>query len=218
MCGRFTIAKSKKDLDSFLAKHFNIKNHHDFILPRFNVSPSQKVITIIYDGVNFRVGEMPWNYQYHHQSHTLINARSETIDQKQSFKESFYKRRCLMIADGFYEWDQQSKQPYRILKKDESFLLFAGVYHHHKIEGKLDFGGLILTTSANRLIEKHHHRMPVILDVDNAKKYLMNDSDVQSLKQLLVPYDESLMTIYPVSKEVNKASIDQEKLIKKTTD
>lgn len=216
MCGRFTIAKSKKDLDSFLAKHFNIDESNDFLLPRYNVSPSQKVIAVIYDGFKFRVGEMTWNYQ--NRSYTFINARSETIDQKQSFKESFYKRRCLMIADGFYEWDQQSKQPYRILKKDESFLLFAGVYHHQKIEGNRDFGGLILTTSANRLIEKHHHRMPVILDVENAKKYLMNDSDVHSLKQLLVPYDESLMTIYPVSKEVNKASIDQEKLIKKTTD
>ncbi len=219
MCGRFTITKEKDEVIEFLNNHFQIKELNDIDLPKYNIGPGQDLLSVIYDGNHYRAGFIPWDYKtsYKGEFKQVINARSETIDQLFSFKNAFKNKRCLILADGFYEWDQQTKQPYRITKKDNHLYFYAGIYERFNKNDKNTFGALIITTEANELINKHHQRMPVILDVEKAKNYLSQDLSIDELKMLLEPYPEKLMSLYPVSKDVNHMKNDSIELIKKTT-
>lgn len=217
MCGRFTIAKSKTETNRFLSEAFNLGNLHDFNLPRYNIGPSQDLISLIFDGENYRLGHIAWDYRVKHKDRlkVMINARGETVDQLYAFKKSFLNRRCLILADGFYEWDKDTKQAYRIIKKDGSLHFYAGIYQSYIKQGVKHFGALIITTSANDLIQPHHDRMPVILDSDQAHAYLDPHIGVQTLKELLKPYPSDLMAVYPVSRDVNHMIFDNKTLIEK---
>jgi putative SOS response-associated peptidase YedK len=219
MCGRFTITKTKDDVFRFLYRHFDLKDVQDFDLPRYNIGPGQDIIALLYDGQNYRVGNIPWDYRIktNGKLKQMINARAETVDERYSFKHAFKSRRCIILADGFYEWDQITKQPYRIFKKEEELYFYAGIYGSYMKDGNQSFGALILTTKANSLIEEHHSRMPVILDVERAKKYLDPSLDLDEVKLLLSSYPSDLMAFYPVSKQVNSTHNDDINLIKKTT-
>ncbi|MGE4571550.1 MAG: SOS response-associated peptidase [Candidatus Izemoplasmatales bacterium] len=219
MCGRFTISKNKEVVESFLKDHFEIHDLKDIDLPRYNVSPGQPILAVIKVNNSYRAGLIPWDYKVKFQNKykQVINARSETVDQLYSFKKAFKDQRCLVVSDGFYEWDKLSKQPYRILKKDESLYFYAGIYDHFTVDGKKLFGLTILTTEANELIKDHHHRMPVILDIEKAKTYISNDLSMDEIKSLLEPYPKESMLLYPVSKAVNSFQNDSVDLIKKTT-
>jgi putative SOS response-associated peptidase YedK len=219
MCGRFTISKEKDEVVEFIKGHFHISEINDINLPRYNIGPGQDILTVLFDGENYRVGLIPWDYRikYKDQYKQVINARSETVDERYSFKKAFFKNRCLIIADGFYEWDQTNKQPYRIIKKNQDLYFYAGIYDMKIIDGEKRFGALILTTSANDLIASHHSRMPVILDGQSAKHYLDRNLDLDELKSLLKSYPSDQMDIYPVGKDVNYIRNDYPELIKKTT-
>lgn len=210
MCGRFTISKDKTEVVHFLNEHFYVDNVQDFNLPRYNIGPSQDLIALLFDGDKYRVGTLAWDYRIMNQGRLkqMINARAETVDQLYSFKKSFMLRRCLILTDGFYEWDQVSKQPYRILKKDGSLHFYAGIYHSYISSGEKHFGALIITTSANELIGSHHSRMPVMLDVKQAKSYLDPSQSVEDIKSLLNPYPSEKMWIYPINKAVNSLKND----------
>ncbi|HKL47720.1 MAG TPA: SOS response-associated peptidase [Candidatus Izemoplasmatales bacterium] len=219
MCGRFTISKEKEDVVKFLNDYFQVTIPGDFDLPRYNVSPGQKILAVLFDGENHRAGLIPWDYKINHHGRykQMINARSESVDGLYAFKKAFKSKRCLIVADGFYEWDQSSKQPYRIEKHNQGLYFYAGIYDGKVIGGKKHFGALILTTEANPLIKKHHPRMPVMLEGQMAKQYLNDSLSAEAVKLLLHPYPEEKMTIYPVSKDVNNGKNDTSDLIKKTT-
>lgn len=219
MCGRFTVSKSKEEVVKFIKDHFEVENVQDFNLPRYNIGPGQDLICLVKDGEKYRAGLIPWDYkiQVNGKHKQMINARSETIDEKYSFKEAFKSKRCLIIADSFYEWDQLSKQPYRLMKKDEGLYLYAGIYHPYMLDNHKKYGALIVTTKANALLEVHHPRMPVIFDVEQAKNYLNMQLKPDEVKMMLNSYSEDKMKIYPVSKDVNSVRNDSENLIKKTT-
>lgn len=219
MCGRFTITKKKDQVINFLKKNFNISDVEGIDVPRYNVGPGQDVIAIIFDGERYRAGLIPWDYKISikGQYTQLINARSETVHEKYAFKNAFKNKRCLILSDGFYEWDQETKEPYRFILESGDMYFYAGIYDQFTIDNKKTFGSLILTTKANQLVSKHHRRMPVILDVNEAKTFLREDVDLASLQALLVPFDETKMDVYPVDKKVNKMSHDSPDLIKKTT-
>ncbi|MDA3932175.1 MAG: SOS response-associated peptidase family protein [Tenericutes bacterium] len=148
MCGCFTITKNKEEVLRFLTKHFNIDKIEGINVPRFNIGPGQDIIALIFDGENYRAGLIPWDYKVKikGQYKQVINARSESVQEKYSFKNAFKDNRCIILTDGFYEWDQQTKQPYRFILKTNQLYFYAGIYDQFKLDNKKVFGSLILTT------------------------------------------------------------------------
>jgi putative SOS response-associated peptidase YedK len=137
----------------------------------------------------------------------LINARAETLAEKPSFRNAFKRRRCLIIADGFYEWQklEKRKQPYYIKMQDGKPFAFAGLWENWKSpEGEEVISCTIVTTAANSLMEPIHDRMPVILSLDECDRWLDSSvSDPQVLQSLLKPYKSDEMQAISVSATVN---------------
>jgi putative SOS response-associated peptidase YedK len=151
----------------------------------------------------------------------LINARAETVAEKPAFRSAFRQRRCLVLADGFYEWQQQEqkkqKQPFYFRLSDERPFAFAGLWEHWRGEdGEEIHSCTLLTTEANELMQPIHNRMPVILDPKDYDLWLDLEVKKQELLQpLLHPYRSEEMTAYPVSKVVNKPSNDSAECIER---
>lgn len=204
MCGRFTLIT---DLE-VLTERFNIHNFdNEKIEPQYNIAPTDKILTVINDGYNNRAFFFNWGIVPYWTTNTstgqkMINARIETIDTKPTFKFLLEKKRCLIIADGFYEWKNIDgfKQPYRIVLKDNEPFAFAGLWDNNSCA--------IITTKANNIISNIHERMPVILTRENEDKWLNHSlSDTKVLKNLLLPFPEELITTYKVSSIVNSTKI-----------
>ncbi|MBW4507182.1 MAG: SOS response-associated peptidase [Scytonematopsis contorta HA4267-MV1] len=209
MCGRFTLHSSAQEI----AEIFDLNNLSD-IEPQYNIAPTQLVGTILNNSEDntreynlFRWGLIPSWAKDKSMGAKLINARAETVAEKPSFRNAFKRRRCLIVADGFYEWQKTDgkKQPFYFRLNSEQPFGFAGLWSKWESpEGEEINSCTILTTEANELLKPLHDRMPVILF---AKDYdLWLDPKVQAsepLQKLLNPYPESAMTGYPVSTIVN---------------
>ncbi len=149
----------------------------------------------------------------------MINARMETLTQKPSFKTAFIKRRCLVPADGYYEWSKtgtaKNKQPFRIVLKSRGLFAFAGLWDEWKNEeGEKIQSYTIITTEADSQVAKIHPRMPVILRPENEDKWIDPAlKDVETIEKLLRPYPSNLMEMYEVSPLVGRANIDEKSLI-----
>ena len=229
MCGRLSIAVSKKDLKEYLNDFYGIEVLPEEIeLPKYNVAPGEDLVSLISDGEKFRVGLLKWGFipEFKHNStKPIINARSETVDKLFSFKKSFYERRCVILADGFFEWERSSttKTPYRFVLKNKKIFGFAGLWSvsFDELNQKV-YTTAIITTKANSLMMDIHDRMPVILNEDQVKIWLdPKIKDLDALKKILAPFDSSSMDFYEVSRVVNNASNKSEdtiKPIKKSTD
>lgn len=221
MCGRFTLTYSKDDLNAFLNDTYNIETiTHDVAPPRYNVAPSQQVLAIIHDGERYRAGYLTWglipawaspaNY------YNLINVRSETIKTKHSFDFAFNSHRCIILADGFYEWQTKDndKQPMYIHLKDRSIFGFAGIYHSKILaDGTKAHTCAIITTSPNDIMKDIHNRMPVILPDHTHETWLKPNTNKDLLSSYLKDFPSNKMTYYQVSKSVNKATHDDPSLI-----
>lgn len=212
MCGRFSQAKDIDDLlDEFPYIQGDITEY--IITPRYNIAPSQLSLVIVHEeGKNklkmFKWGLVPSWSKDTKIGYKMINARAETISEKNSYKRPFKSQRCLVIADGFYEWkrpDKKTKIPYRFVMKDRSLLTFAGLWEVWKKEATPLYTFTIITTSENDLMRPIHDCMPVILPKDNREIWLNPESNEAELKELLVPYDSSKMDYYKVSNVVNNA-------------
>lgn len=142
----------------------------------------------------------------------MINARAETIDEKPYFKEAFKKHRCLVIADGFYEWkrDKQKKIPYYIRLKSGKPMGFAGLYQYSSLPAVSKICGCaIITTESNSLVSAIHNRMPVIVPEENVDLWLNPGvKDYNALKGFLRPYASEEMEMYQVSNTVNSPKFD----------
>lgn len=212
MCGRFVIAYTYQELLDFLGGAFDVFDLDiDMNLPRYNVAPGQQVISVLSDGTNYRAGTLKWGLvpswaKDEKIGYRMINARSETITEKPSYKSLFQSRRCLILASGFYEWKKTGsmKQPMYIQKDDKKMMLFAGLWSSYKKEdGTNLYTTTIITTEANELMSDIHDRMPVILDLNQAKAWIdPSVKDREFLQSLLKPYERD-MTYYPVSRVVN---------------
>ena len=145
-------------------------------------------------------------------SSKMINARAETIAERPSFRSAFKKRRCLIISDGFYEWQKTSdgKQPVYIHKKDNMPFAMAGLWEHWQSDDEdVIESCTIITTQANPLITNLHHRMPVILQRDQHDIWLEHrEQDPQFLQNMLQPYDNDDLEYFPVSAKVNNPRFD----------
>jgi putative SOS response-associated peptidase YedK len=141
----------------------------------------------------------------------MINARAETILEKPSFRTPFQKQRCLIPADGFYEWQttDNGKQPYYVRKKDRGIFAFAGLWDYWEHNDEVISSCTIITTEPNPLIKPVHHRMAVMLQPDDYDLWLTSDpGDLYPLIDLLKPFPAEEMEVYPVSTTVNNARHD----------
>jgi putative SOS response-associated peptidase YedK len=199
MCGRFVLI-SKVDQ---IAEEFNLADIASSSVASGDIHPGQKAACIISENRKNRLLVLPWGFspQWSKQttkSKLLINARSETLSEKPTFREAFQKRRCLIAADGFYEWSKEKKQYYFYLQNRKPFGL-AGIYEETELPatGK-EASFVIITTSPNRLISPIHNRMPVIIPHDKQSMWLDNEKyDKSQLQSLTAPYPAQEMEMRP---------------------
>lgn len=216
MCGRYTIIAKADEIE----KRFNVEVPDTYI-PRYNAAPTQ-ILPVITNaspsGISFfHWGLIPSWAKDKSISSKLINARSETIAEKASFKNALKNRRCLVLADGFYEWkksNKKSKIPYRIFLSTRELFAFAGLWEEFEDEDQnIIHTFTIITTIANRSISKIHERMPVILDRNSEQLWLDADVPSEERLKLLSPVNESVLEFHPVSPQVNSVSNDSPELI-----
>lgn len=196
------------------------------ITARYNIAPTQSIIAIRRtetgeprSAANLRWGLVPSWADDLSIGNRMINARSETVDTKPSFRKAFASRRCLIPADGYYEWKKvaDGKQPYLIERRDGGMLAMAGLWEsNRKIaeDGTAIQTCTILTTSANQTTGEIHQRMPVFLDVDDHEQWLdPGYRDTEQLKQLLTPAPEDWLQLTAVSRRVNSPKQDDAECI-----
>ncbi|WP_026695260.1 SOS response-associated peptidase [Peribacillus kribbensis] len=206
MCGRFTLTLGVLQLQNTFGFEFSGE-----LVPHYNIAPSQDILTITGDGSSrfgslMRWGLVPFWAKDPKIGYKMINARSEGIETKASFKGPFRRNRCLILADGFYEWKktEEGKQPYRFIMKDEKPFAFAGLWDTWGRGEDLLQSCTIITTRANETASDVHDRMPVILPEEAYDDWLDPSlSDITLLKSLLVPYSAEEMDKYEVSPKVN---------------
>jgi len=213
MCGRFTLTAEIEELKRRFHALYTAREY----LKRYNIAPSQMVLVVVNDGTQNLMGYMKWGlipYWAKDSSigNRMINARAETVHEKPAFRHAFQKRRCLIIADGFYEWKKNEdgkKIPHRILLKSRAPFAMAGLYEKWISPEKQEiFSCTILTTEANEMIRPLHDRMPVILDPEGEKHWLNPGESLSFLQSLLVPYPPEEMEVYQVSQIVNNPRHD----------
>lgn len=217
MCGRFTLTLTFQEVAEIL----KITDEIDW-KPRYNIAPSQQVPVLVNEGERqlklFQWGLVPFWAKDPAIGNKMINARAETIDTKPSFRHSFQKQRCLILADGFYEWKREGKNkiPYRFTLADRNLFGFAGIWDSWtSSEGATINSCSIITTEANELMTPIHDRMPVILNKEKEEVWLdpsLKDSIL--LKSLLIPYNANQMNYYEVSAKVNSPKYDSIDFIK----
>lgn len=184
---------------------------------RYNIAPTQEIFVIADFGSGLELTKVVWGLipARSTDGKRFINVRSETIETKLSFSESFAKRRCLIPADGFFEWKRsaRSKQAYYFQMSDESSFAFAGIWDSWGKERSRACA--IITTTANETLEPVHDRMPVILRPESYQLWLNPQTDAAALRELLVPFRGATMSAHPVSSAVNFPQNDSPELIER---
>ena len=210
MCGRYSLIADIQEL----ARQFEFDGTGFENSPRYNVAPTQAVLTVTNRDVRhaeyMRWGLIPSWAKDASIGNRMINARGETVAQKPSFRNALQRRRCLVLADGFYEWQKvgKGKQPMRIVLKSREPFAFAGLWESWRNpEGETIRSCTIITTEANDLLRPIHERMPVILPRELEEFWLDGDvTDSAALTDVLSPYPDEPMEAYEVSPLVNKAT------------
>lgn len=214
MCGRFTLTSPAEALQDF----FDLVDGTSDVLPRFNISPTQRVAVVPNRAErrveHFRWGLIPPWAKDETIGNRMINARAETIAEKPSFKRALLARRCLVLADGFFEWRRQGdakvKTPIYVRMRSGEPFAFAGLWETWKgPDGDVVPSCTIITTGPNDLMKTIHHRMPVILARDTYDVWLAPERGAQpALCDLLLPFSADEMEAYPVSRWVNNPKND----------
>lgn len=210
MCGRYSLLSSVEEL----ALAFGFPERPNFS-PRYNIAPTQDVLVVRLEEGESHLATMRWGLVPSWTkgldfAHELINAKAETAAEKPSFRGAFNSRRCLVLADGFYEWKKEGgqKQPYRIVLKDEAPFAFAGLWERWEPpKDKPLESCVIITTAANALLKDIHNRMPVIIRPKDYDHWLKGKGGVPE------SYPEEDMRAYPVSKRVNNPTNDDRECI-----
>jgi len=217
MCGRYTRKEQIEALLDVLKAVIQCD-----LTPRYNIAPSQMVACVRNAPENehrecvlLKWGLIPSWAKDPSIGYKMINARAETVAEKPSFRKAFQHQRCLVIADGFYEWQREgkAKQPYYIRFKDSRPFAFAGLWESWKDKTNGDGTQIdsctIMTTEANEFMQSIHHRMPVILDPRNYEVWLDPDTkDASLLTPLLKGHPSDEMEAVPISTRVNNPRFD----------
>ncbi|MEI6898387.1 MAG: SOS response-associated peptidase [Bacteroidota bacterium] len=214
MCGRFSFAIE----DALINERFGVSVRSAVYKARYNCAPSQE-LAIISSGSPetlsfFKWGLVPLWAKDRTIGNKMINARAETITEKASFRQAFKGRRCIVPADGFFEWKRSSlKIPYRFSLLDSSLFAMAGIWETWKDHSGNDLHTFaIITTSANALVARIHDRMPVILNRADEQKWI-GETSTNELISLLRPFDHELMKAHRVSQKVNSPFNDSPDLV-----
>jgi putative SOS response-associated peptidase YedK len=230
MCGRYTLMTPASELEARFDATFE-----DSPEPRYNCAPGQSLPVVVSDDPDrfreFKWGLIPSWADDASVGNDLINARAETVAEKPSFAAAFERRRCLVPADGFYEWVDGgggTKQPYRVVFGDDRPFAMAGLWDRweptHTQTGLGDFGAgggshesdvvesfTVVTTEPNDVVADLHHRMAVVLDPDEESTWLHGSTEAAA--RLLDPYPSEEWRTYPVSTRVNSPANDAPDLI-----
>lgn len=212
MCGRFVAASPPDEI----ARYFGAEPPESILEPSYNVAPTNDVYAVLEDGTVRRVEPLHWGLvprwaKDPSVGNRMINARAETLAEKNAFKHAFRKRRCIIPADGFYEWRREpgrkAKQPYFIRRSDGEPMALAGlweVWRNPDVPGEELHSCCIITGEPNDKVRPVHDRMPVILPANAWDTWLdPEQEDLATLGKLLVPAPASLIELYPVSTDVN---------------
>jgi putative SOS response-associated peptidase YedK len=213
MCGRFTQASDSE----IIVRVFDLPEKPD-LAPRYNIAPTQDVAAVreaesgARELVHLHWGLIPSWAKERAMGARMINARAETLAEKPAFRSAFRARRCLIVADGFYEWQKLGtrKQPHFVGFRDGRPFAFAGLWERWRGEGSEQVESCtIVTTEANELLAPIHDRMPVIVDPDDFALWIdPSQKDTDRLAGLLRPYPPGSLQAYPVSLLVNSPAND----------
>ena len=219
MCGRFALRIPPKSIQ----QHYSLPESLE-LSPHYNIAPSQAVAVVRkLSGKKarqldlLRWGLVPHWAKDNKIGYRMINARAETLSQKPSFRTAFNRHRCLIAADGFYEWlhEGKVKQPFFIQMKDKTVFSFAGLWESwNSPEGKVLESCTIITTSANELVRQIHDRMPVILPPEQYAEWLDNSIPAESVQKFLMPFPSDEMEAYRVGSMVNSPKNDTPECIR----
>ena len=211
MCGRFASYKNLNKLKNI----FNITNSDFNITQSYNISPGQNVNIILSYKLENYLLESNWGYTFINSNtqnkQMVINSRIETINSKLLFKDSFLKRKCIIPANGYFEWSQKEgeKKPYLIKLGDGELIYFAGVWRKEKYNDDKRRVFSIITKAANKKINEIHHRMPVVLNANNAQDYL----ETKNNNLIFDNFEDVDLNFSEVSKYVNNPKNNDEKCI-----
>ncbi len=214
MCGRFSVL-----VDYHAAKERYLASVRYEFRPSYNISPGQTIPAVIYEDGPVIEG-LKWGLVPHWArdpgiGSRMINARSEGIQDKPSFRRAFRESRCLIPASGFFEWKKPDSVPYYFRLKDQNLFSFAGVWSAWKPpEGEPLRSCAIITTSPNSVVSGVHDRMPVILPRESEKDWIEPGTDQAALLAMLRPYPVSQMEGYRVSRQVNSSRENSPGLIR----
>jgi len=216
MCGRFTLTADPDVLQEVF--HW-VDFGNAEISPRYNIAPTQPIPVVANTGKNkldyFTWGLVPFWAKDPSIGNRMINARAETLAEKPSFRNAYKRRRCLILADGFFEWQkipgEKSKVPIYIYLRDHTPFAFAGLWEEwNSSDGSQILSATIITTQPNDVVKSIHNRMPVILPESAYERWLSTqDARPHELDHLLSPYEASLMQTHQVSRIVNNPRNDQ---------
>lgn len=216
MCGRYTNRMTWEEMVALYEIHNT--EFRPNLKPRYNIAPTQMVPVVRDDGGTRRLSIMRWGWERDWAKQTIINATAEKVPTSRVFRQAFEQRRCLVPADGFYEWKAEGgvRHPYRVVTDDGAPFAMAGIWENWTAdkEGR-DFAKgdalesfTIVTTAANDTVKALHTRMPVILPPESWRAWL----DCSAGEEVLRPYDGA-MRFYRVSRDVNNVRNDRPELI-----
>lgn len=216
MCGRFSLTLKATDIQPLLQDIFtDLMSSSPFDhQPRFNIAPSQHVWAVIFDGVHYRLGRLSWGLlpsfaQDEKVAFQMINAKTETIFEKPSFSKAILQSRCLILADGYYEWKDEYgvKIPHHITLKQHPLFAFAGIYTKNTIIRKEPiFSTAILTRSSEGVMQSIHERVPILLKPDRWTSYLTAGDEKTKIQSFFDHLSNEAFEFQKVSTFVNKPS------------
>ena len=217
MCGRYSLIADLGEL----AKRYEFDDDGLALKPAYNVAPTQDVLTVVGGetrrGGFMRWGLIPWWAKNASIGSRMINARAETVSEKPAFRDALRRRRCLVLADGFYEWQRTGsvRKPMRVVMRSREPFAFAGLWSVWRDpDGNRIPSCAIITTTANDLLRPVHDRMPVVLPRELEDLWLDRSiDDPGALGSVLTPYLDDAMEAYEVSTLVNSAANDGPEVI-----
>lgn len=217
MCGRYTLAAGPK----YIADYFKVDGPMPEFKPSWNITPGGDIPVICQAPEDGRTCSlMHWGLIPHwakepDSKYKMINAKAETLSQRPAYRDAYKHRRCIIPANGFYEWHTtaQGKQPYYIHRRDDGLLAFAGLWEYWEKEHIIN-SCTIITTTANSSIQSIHDRMPVIISPENFDTWLdPHNTETNNLSDLLAPCDNKLLEPYRISTAVNNPAHDKPELL-----
>ena len=218
MCGRYSLTSPLDDLvETFEVSEIALGEHR----PRYNIAPTQDAPVLVLGPAGVRLGALRWGLvpfwaEDPRIGNRMINARSESVSTTPAFREAFQTRRCLVPADGFFEWTTRAatakgpKDPWWIHRPDRTPFSFAGLWSRWRSpEGERLHTFTILTTRANERLRPLHDRMPVVIQQADRHAWLSAETDLPRVHGLLAPAPETFFDAWPVSRAVNSPEVDE---------